>query len=69
MARAGVALPVIEKCLNHVSGSFGGIVGVYQRHKFTDEMRAGWTAWDDLLRDIVADLAKTSENSEGVRDE
>src|SRR5262249_31324193 len=28
MARLGVNLPVIEKVLNHVSGSFRGIVGV-----------------------------------------
>ena len=39
MARLGVQLPVIEKVLNHVSGSFAGIVGVYQHHVFTDEKR------------------------------
>jgi integrase len=32
MARLGINLPVIEKVLNHSSGSFAGIVGVYQRH-------------------------------------
>ena len=32
MARLGVNLPAIEKVLNHSSGSFGGMVGVYQRH-------------------------------------
>jgi hypothetical protein len=40
MARLGINLPVIEKLLNHVSGSFAGIVGVYQRHSFADEKRA-----------------------------
>jgi len=34
MARLGIDLPVIERCLNHISGSFAGIVGVYQRHSF-----------------------------------
>ena len=34
MARLGIALPVIEKVVNHSSGSFAGIVGVYQRHHF-----------------------------------
>ena len=34
MARLGVRLEVTEKLLNHVSGSLGGIVGVYQRHDF-----------------------------------
>ena len=32
--RLGIALPVIEKALNHASGSFAGIVGVYQKHEF-----------------------------------
>jgi hypothetical protein len=39
MARLGINLPVIERVLNHVSGSFAGIVGVYQRHDFADEKR------------------------------
>jgi hypothetical protein len=30
MAKLGISLPVIEKILNHVSGSFAGIVGIYQ---------------------------------------
>jgi hypothetical protein len=38
--RPGVNLPVIEKCLNHVSGSFSGIVGAYQRYNFEAEMPA-----------------------------
>jgi hypothetical protein len=39
MARLGVRLEVTEKLHNHVSGTMGGIVGVYQRHDFMDEMR------------------------------
>jgi integrase len=45
MARLGVNLPVIEKLLNHVSGSFAGIVGVYQRHSFADEKLAALEVW------------------------
>jgi integrase len=45
LARIGVNLPVIERCLNHVSGSFGGIVGVYQRHDFADAMRDALESW------------------------
>ena len=36
---------MIEKVLNHTSGSFGGIVGVYQRHSFADEKRTAMDAW------------------------
>jgi len=45
MARLGINLPVIEKVLNHTSGSFAGIVGVYQRHSFADEKRNALEAW------------------------
>jgi integrase len=31
LASVGVQLPVVERLLNHVSGSFGGIVGVYRQ--------------------------------------
>jgi integrase len=53
MAGIGVSLPVIERCLNHVSGSFGGIVGVYQRHCYADETRAALDAWARALDAIV----------------
>jgi integrase len=55
MARLNINLPVIEKCLNHSSGSFAGIVGVYQRHDFRDEKTRAFAAWADLVITIVAD--------------
>jgi integrase len=45
MARLGVSLPVIEKVVNHSSGSFSGIVGVYQRHDFAKEKAAALELW------------------------
>jgi integrase len=53
MARLGIALPVIEKVLNHTSGSFRGIVGVYQRHSFADEKRLALDAWAAHVMRIV----------------
>jgi integrase len=55
MARLGIVLPVIEKVLNHVSGSFGGIVGVYQRHDFADEKRVALETWGSFVADLVSD--------------
>jgi integrase len=49
MPRLGVTLPVVEKILNHTSGSFAGVVGVYQRHDFQDEKRAALEAWASFL--------------------
>ena len=53
MARLGVDLPVIEKVLNHVSGSFAGIVGIYQRHNFADEKRDALDKWAARVSVIV----------------
>jgi integrase len=53
MARLGTSLSVIEKVLNHVSGSFAGIVGVYQRHEFADEKRAALERWADHVERLV----------------
>jgi integrase len=53
MARLGINLPVIEKLLNHVSGSFAGIVGVYQRHSFSDEKRAAMQTWANFVQALV----------------
>jgi hypothetical protein len=55
MARLGVNLPVIEKVLNHTSGSFAGIVGVYQRHSFADEKRRALEVWGRFVEELVSD--------------
>jgi integrase len=54
LARIGIALPVIERLLNHVSGSFDGIVGVYQRHDYAAEKRAALDAWAREVERIVS---------------
>jgi integrase len=45
MARLGVRIETLERILNHQSGSFRGIVGVYQRYDFASEKRAALDAW------------------------
>jgi integrase len=54
MARLGVELHVIERCLNHVSGSFGGIVAVYQKHRFEDGMRRAMDIWAGHVATFVS---------------
>jgi integrase len=53
MARLGINLPVIEKVLNHSSGSFAGIVGVYQKHSFADEKRRALETWGNFVTALV----------------
>jgi integrase len=45
MQRLGVAVPVIERALNHTSGTFRGIVGTYQVDLLARDVRAALTAW------------------------
>ena len=45
LQRLGIAMPVTEAVLNHISGSRAGIVGVYQRHDFQAEKRHALDAW------------------------
>lgn len=52
-ARLGVAVHVVEKALNHTSGTFGGIVGVYQRHDFAEERRRALEQWGDHLAKMI----------------
>ncbi len=44
-ARLGQPIHVIEKTLNHQSGSFSGVAGVYQRHDFSSEKRRALDLW------------------------
>ena len=53
MARLGIQVPIVEKILNHTSGTFAGVVGVYQRHGFSDEKRKALEAWASFVRSIV----------------
>ena len=53
MASIGVPMPVVERLLNHVSGSFGGIVGVYQRYNFLPEMRDAVARWENHVERLI----------------
>jgi integrase len=54
MQKLGIAVPVIERALNHKSGTFRGIVGTYQTHDYADEVAIALQRWADRLDEIVA---------------
>ncbi len=54
----GVRLEVTEAILNHVSGSRGGIVGIYQRHEWSAEKRAALNAWANHVVQITSGEAR-----------
>ena len=53
MARLGIPVRITEAVLNHVSGTAGGIVSVYQRHDYADEKRNALAAWARFVTDLV----------------
>ena len=63
MAALGVALPVIEKVLNHQSGSFAGVVGVYQRHGYRTEKAEALQTWAEHVGALVSPDAGDSGNA------
>ena len=54
MAELGVQPHIIEAVLNHVSGHKGGVAGIYNRAKYSDEMRSALQRWADHLDKITA---------------
>ena len=57
MAKMGIQLPVVEKVLNHTSGTFSGVQGVYQRHDFAAEKCVALEGWARHLRALTAPTA------------
>ena len=53
MAKLGVALHVVERVLNHVSGQFKGVAGVYNRFQYLPEMRDALKKWEKHLQLVV----------------
>jgi integrase len=54
LQRLGIRTEVIERCLNHVSGSFRGVAGIYQRDPLLDETRTALQAWANRVEEIVS---------------
>jgi integrase len=53
MAALGVPVHVLEKLLNHVSGTISGVAAVYNRHQFMDEMRDAVDKWEARLTSLL----------------
>jgi len=66
LAALGVPIHVTEKLLNHVSGTTGGIVAVYQRHAYLDEMREAIGKWERCLTRLVKPTTQERRWSRGL---
>jgi integrase len=54
MANMGILPHVVEAVLNHVSGSKGGVAGVYNRAAYADESKAALERWAAHVEGVVS---------------
>jgi integrase len=53
MARLGFPPHVVEKVLNHTSGTIRGVAAVYNRFAYAEERRAALDAWGKHVAEAV----------------
>ena len=51
----GVAPHVVEKVLNHISGTISGVAAVYNRYGYDREKREALETWGQVLSKLAAD--------------
>jgi integrase len=53
MAKLNVPPHVVDRILNHVSGTIRGVAAVYNRHAYLDERRAALEAWGRHVESLI----------------
>jgi hypothetical protein len=48
---------VVDKILNHASGTIRGVAAVYNRFEYRDERRAALEAWARFVADLMTPAA------------
>jgi len=52
LQRLGVAPHIVELALNHRSGTFSGVAGIYQRHRYAKEVRDAFDLWSQHIETL-----------------
>jgi integrase len=53
LAQLGVAPYIVEKLLNHATGTISGVAAIYNRFQYLDEMRSVIELWEGKLRSLI----------------
>jgi hypothetical protein len=53
MARLNIAPHVVDRILNHVSGTIRGVAAVYNRHAYFEERKSALEAWRRYVESLV----------------
>ena len=54
LAELGVAPHVIERLLNHVTGTISGVAAIYNRNKYEKETREAIELWEHKLQELIS---------------
>jgi hypothetical protein len=57
LQRLGVAPHIVELALNHRSGTFSGVAGIYQRHRYAKEVRDAFELWSQHIETLTTKSA------------
>src|SRR5262249_35542959 len=60
MQRLGMRVEVVERCLNHVSGAYRGVAGLYQRGPMLEAKREALAAWARHIEQLVSGESTTN---------
>jgi len=52
-----VAPRVVERALNHRSGTFSGVARIYQRHRYAKEVREAFALWSQHIEALTSEKA------------
>jgi integrase len=53
LQRLGVAPHIVELALNHRSGTFSGVAGIYQRHRYAKEVQDSFELWSEHIETLT----------------
>jgi integrase len=53
LQRLGVAPHIVELALNHRTGTFSGVAGIYQRHRYAKEVRDAFELWSQHIETLT----------------
>ncbi len=53
LQRLGVAPHIVELALNHRSGTFSGVAGIYQRHRYAKEVQEAFELWSQHIKALT----------------
>jgi integrase len=57
LQRLGIAPHIVELTLNHRSGTFSGVAGIYQRHRYAKEVTEAFATWSRHIEALTGKKA------------